>query len=180
MIDAEIGVAVRGVDAPLACRCLRQLSRPPGARSARNDVDARAGDQGNSAARRRGAAIRTGPGIGRSGLRACRATARRRHRAAAEIPPTAPADRQRLHDGPQAAQRGHRAQESRGARPARQSRAVAAGAGLYRDETRRLGAARAGAPGPGRARQRDLLVLAGSVGLRCQPIRRRRFAGCRM
>ena len=71
-IDAEIGVAVRGVDSRWPAGVCSSSAVPPG-RQARSNVDARAGDPGNSAARRRAPAIRTGPGLGRSGLRACRA-----------------------------------------------------------------------------------------------------------
>ena len=126
-----------------------------------------------------GRRVRDRQGTGRAGLRARRTAAGRRDRAAAEVPPTAHADRQRLHAGPQAPQRGHRAQESRGARPARQSRAAAACPGLHRDETRRLGASRAGTSRPGRARQRDLRAT-GLPGWTTMPASTRpRFAGCR-
>ncbi len=116
----------------------REISAPPPARA------------------RRARQLRDRQGNGRARLRARRTAAGRRDRAAAGVPRTAHADRRRLHHGPQAPQRGHRAQEGRGPRPARQPRAAAAGAGLHRDETRRLGAARARTPRPGRARQRDL------------------------
>ena len=51
-IDAEIGVAVRGVDCRWPAGVCSSSAAPPG--PARSDVDARAGDPGNSAARRRG------------------------------------------------------------------------------------------------------------------------------
>ena len=117
------------------------------------------------------AGLRDRQGTGGAGLRARRTAARRCNRAAAGVAPAAHADRRRLHHGPQAAERGHRAQEGGGARPARQPRAAAAGAGLHRDETRRLGAARARTPRQGRARRRDPVATGSPVSTTMRPVR---------
>ena len=114
---------------------------------------------------------RTGPGIGRS-----RITTRAEQLLAAAIerqPKSRElllADRACLHARSQAAQRGHRAQEGRGARrrSTQHSRFQLALAYIAH-ETRRLGASRARAPGPVRSPPNtSYLVLARPPRLRCQ------------